>query len=140
MVFGFVDGHQRYHTSYLLTTIFFFCRAELPEVRRLKQIFQKYEAASGQSINYQKSGIFFSPNTHEMLREGVRAVLGIYEPLDTGRYIGMASLVGRNKKAVFRYLKERVWQRIQGWRGKPITKGVRRFLLKQLCMLCQFTV
>ncbi|CAN0875633.1 Transposon TX1 uncharacterized 149 kDa protein [Linum grandiflorum] len=102
---------------------FFFCRAGILEVRRLKELFQIYEAASGQSINFLKSGVFFSSNTHEMLQEGVRNILGIHEPLDTGRYLGMPSLVGRNKKSIFWYLKERVWQRIQGWSGKPILKG-----------------
>ncbi|CAN0841413.1 Transposon TX1 uncharacterized 149 kDa protein [Linum grandiflorum] len=109
---------------------FFFCRAEIPEVRRLKEIFQLYEKASGQSINYLKSGIYFSPNTNAMLQDGIRYIMGIQASLDTGRYLGMPSMVGRNKKAVFNYLKERVWKRIQSWRGKPLSNGGKEILIK----------
>jgi len=42
---------------------FLFCRANISEYNRLKNILQKYEEVSGQTINMQKSEIFFSMNT-----------------------------------------------------------------------------
>ncbi|CAN1302061.1 Transposon TX1 uncharacterized 149 kDa protein [Linum perenne] len=56
---------------------FFFCRAQIDEVRTLKGIFNTYAAASSQIINYGKSGIFASKSTHTMLADGVSAILGI---------------------------------------------------------------
>ena len=40
-----------------------FCKASVEESRVLKHILQKYETASGQKINTDKSSIFFNPNT-----------------------------------------------------------------------------
>lgn len=34
----------------------------MDEIRKIKDILEKYAARSGQSINFQKSGIFYSSN------------------------------------------------------------------------------
>lgn len=52
--------------------------------------------------------------------------------MGTGRYLGMPSMVGRNKKAVFGYLKDRMWKRIQGWSGKHLSKAGREVLVKSI--------
>ncbi|CAN1800567.1 hypothetical protein LINPERHAP1_LOCUS22591 [Linum perenne] len=64
----------------------------------------------------------FSKSTHVMLQEGVRFVLGVTTPFGCKRYLGMPSLIRRNKQGAFNYLKERVWSRIQTWRGKDAFK------------------
>ncbi|KAJ9558242.1 hypothetical protein OSB04_012856 [Centaurea solstitialis] len=109
---------------------FLFFRADILEARRVKQILQTFAAASGQAINFQKSGICFSKNTHPMLQEGISAILDVHNPLDTGRYLGLPSLVGRNKRTIFNGLKDRIWRRIQSWRTKPLSRGGREILIK----------
>jgi hypothetical protein len=42
-----------------------FCKANLVEWRRLTRILDKYEGASGQKLNKEKTSIFFSRNTSE---------------------------------------------------------------------------
>ncbi|CAN1819320.1 LINE-1 retrotransposable element ORF2 protein [Linum perenne] len=111
---------------------FFFCRAEIEEARQMRKLFETYEAASGQSINRTKSGIFFSPNTHEMLKDGLKHILGILARLDTGRYLGVPSIVGGAKRRVLNFLKDRLWKRIQGWKDKPISKGGKEVLVKEV--------
>ena len=34
------------------------------------------------------------------------------------KYLGLPAVVGRNKKESLRYIKERVWNKIRGWREK----------------------
>ncbi|MCI66013.1 RNA-directed DNA polymerase (Reverse transcriptase), partial [Trifolium medium] len=41
----------------------------------------------------------------------------------------MPSMIGRNKKALFGYLKDRMWKRIQGWSGKHLSKAGREVLV-----------
>ncbi|CAN1810998.1 Putative ribonuclease H protein At1g65750 [Linum perenne] len=109
---------------------FFFCRAQIDEVRTLKNIFNTYAAASGQIINYEKSGIYDSKSTHPMLASGIGAILGINTAFGGDHYLGMPSLIGRNRKVAFRFMKERVWQRLQTWRGRKVSNGGREVLIK----------
>ena len=39
-------------------------------------------------------------------------------------------IVGRNKKANFNYIKERVWKKIQGWKEKLLSQAYREVLIK----------
>ncbi|CAN0837140.1 Putative ribonuclease H protein At1g65750, partial [Linum grandiflorum] len=105
---------------------FFFARATFDEARELRKILDRYALASG----HQKSGILFSRNTHTMLGEGIAAILGIHNPLDTGRYLGLPSCVGRNKRSIFLHLKDRIWKRIQTWRGRKLSQASREILIK----------
>ncbi|XVF76351.1 hypothetical protein PTKIN_Ptkin13bG0259700 [Pterospermum kingtungense] len=89
-----------------------------------------YEEASGQAINYGKSGLMCSNNEAPELNHAMSFILGIFNSLNTGRYLGLPLLVGRSKKAAFAYMKDRLWQKLQTWRSKPISKATREVLIK----------
>jgi hypothetical protein len=44
----------------------------------------------------------------------------------------MPSMIGRNKKALFGYLKDRMWKKIQSWYGKHLSKAGREVLVKSV--------
>ncbi|CAN0921130.1 Transposon TX1 uncharacterized 149 kDa protein [Linum grandiflorum] len=111
---------------------FFFARATIGDARVLKEILTQYGDASGQLVNYQKSGVMVSKNTHPMLAEGISTILGIHNPIDTGRYLGLPSCVGRNKRNIFKHLKDRIWRRMQAWRGRRISNAGREVLIKSV--------
>lgn len=48
----------------------------------------------------------------------------------SGHYLGLPSMIGRNKTAVFGYLKEKMRNKVQGWRNKCISGGGREVLIK----------
>ena len=48
------------------------------------------------------------PNVEDYLRISIAAELGISSPLNTSRYLGLPSLIGKSKKAFFGFLKERL--------------------------------
>ncbi|CAN1844985.1 Transposon TX1 uncharacterized 149 kDa protein [Linum perenne] len=131
-IHGVAVRHRAPKVNHLLFAddSFFFVKAEIAEARKLKTILATYAAASGQLINYQKSGIMFSSNADTLLRQGLSNIMGIFEPLDTGRYLGLPSCVGRSKRVIFSQLKDRIWSRLQGWRGKKISKAGKEVLIK----------
>ena len=47
-------------------------------------------------------------------------------------YLGLPSLIGKNKKDVFSFIKDKAWQRIQGWRKKMLSKTSKEVLLKSV--------
>ncbi|XP_074352763.1 putative mitochondrial protein AtMg00310 [Apium graveolens] len=47
-------------------------------------------------------------------------------------YLGLPSLVGRLKKRVFGFIKDRLWKRLQGWRAKKISRAGKTVLIKNV--------
>lgn len=39
--------------------------------------------------------------------------LGSFNPLYTGRYLGLPSLIGRRKVEIFNYIRDRLWTKLQ---------------------------
>ena len=45
-------------------------------------------------------------------------------------YLGLPTLIGRRKYETFAFLKERVWRKLQGWKGKLLFKAGKEVLIK----------
>lgn len=102
------------------------------ESTKIKEILQTYEAVLGQVINFQKSEIFFSKNTSEADKEAFQNLFQVTNTMGSGKYLGMPSLIGRSKRAMFGYLRDRVWRKIQQWSGKHLSKAGREVLIKSI--------
>lgn len=89
-----------------------------------------YKLVSGQAINYLKSGIFFSKNVSEGERDALRIILGVQNPLNTGHCLGLPSLMGRGKRHIFNYVNDRLWRKLNGWRGKKLSHTGKEMLIK----------
>ena len=106
------------------------CWANIEECRNILQILQKYEVESGQKLNQDKTTIYFSKNVEEDTKNAIQARLKIPEIKEFEKYFGMPSFVGRNKKASFSNIKERVWRVIQGWGEKMLSQAGMEILIK----------
>lgn len=47
-------------------------------------------------------------------------------------YLGLPAMVGRNKKASFEKLKQRVWKRLYDWEGKLLSQAGKEVLIKSI--------
>lgn len=112
-----------------------FCKATKSECTVLKDIFKIYELASCWVINFKKSGIFFTGNVPLASKELLFGVFGVGEPLNTGKCLGLPSLIEKKKRAIFNYLRDRVWKKTQLWWAKRFLKLDVKFLLKLLAKL-----
>lgn len=45
-------------------------------------------------------------------------------------YLGLSALVGKNKRASFDQLKQKVWKRVQVWEAKLFSQAAREVLIK----------
>ena len=78
---------------------------------------QLYAKAFGQCINFEKLSVYFSGNTSERQKQWIKQALGVREVDRFDSYLGLLTLVGRAKYQTCTYLKERVWKKLQGWKG-----------------------
>ena len=113
-----IKGYSLCKNSPRLTHILFandsllFCRATIQECQKFLDILEVYRKCSGQQINRNKTTIFFSKATYEDIRNQIKTALGVLEIIQYEKYLGLLLLVGRNKKASFNYIKERVWKKL----------------------------
>ncbi|XP_073311023.1 uncharacterized protein [Primulina huaijiensis] len=109
-----------------------FFRATLEDCMVVRNCLELYERASGQLINFEKSSLLFSPNTNEQVCDQIKSALAI--PVVQGHdvYLGLPVASCRSKKIQFRYLVERIVQRIQGWGNKFFSVGGKETLIKSV--------
>lgn len=66
----------------------------------------------------------------EDTKNTIQASLGISEiKKEFEKYLGMSSFVGRNKRASFSNIKERVWRVMQGWGEKLQSQAGKKILI-----------
>ena len=85
---------------------------------------------SGQTINKDKSAVLFSRNTRSRDRRDVKDSLQIVKEAMNDRYLGLPVNVGNDRAKTFAYLKDRIWQRIQGWKEKMLSRVGKEILIK----------
>lgn len=122
---------------------FLFFKATSEEVVNVKSILNDYSEKSGQAINLQKSGIFFSSNVRRDKQLQLLDALGVHDDIVSSNYLGLPSLISRSKKWVFGFLKDRVKKRIQSWSVKTISRAGKTVLIRNVarsihayCMTC----
>jgi hypothetical protein len=107
-----------------------FCKANQVEWRRLLNILDIYERGYGQKINLNKTVVFFSCNTCLSRRQEILALSGLSEANRYDSYLGLPTLVGKNRINAFKEIKERVIRKLNNWKAKLLTLAAKEILLK----------
>lgn len=111
---------------------FLFFRATSRECEVIKSVLNVYEVVSGRAINLSKSEVYFSNNVKREIQESVINILSVNEAMGARKYMGIPSLIGRKRRAVFGYLKDRVWKKINSRSSKSLSKAGREVLVKSV--------
>jgi hypothetical protein len=133
---GFLGGVPTSRRGPRINHMFFaddsliFCRASHEHWNRLSTILNIYEVASGQQLNKEKTGIFFSRNTPLEIRQKITEAAGIPLSQRYDTYLGLPALVGRSRMAVFQGIKDKVWRRLQDWKLNFLSQAGKEVLLK----------
>ncbi|KAL6226651.1 hypothetical protein ACLB2K_000612 [Fragaria x ananassa] len=112
----------------------FFLKGTLNNCSHLSHILSKYCTASGQLINMEKSGIYFSPNTPRQMAFLMCELLSFREALNPGIYLGLPSLWGRSKREAVSYIKERISRKIEGWKEGSLSVAGKEILIKSVAL------
>lgn len=112
-----------------ITHIFFaddcllFFWSTIAECAKIQQLLNWYEVDSGQQVNRDKTTLFFSRNTSEETQQAIKALLGVPIIKNYEKYLGLLSFIGRQKKACFSQVKEKIWAKMQGWKEKLLSQA-----------------
>lgn len=100
-------------------------------------ILRAYEDASGQCINFTKSSISFSHAVSKEAKLVTEEALNLSLQMGVGKYLGLLSLIGHEKKEVFAYLCERVWKKTRAWKANLLSWVGREVLIKSMAQSMQ---
>ncbi|XP_070669162.1 DNA-directed RNA polymerase I subunit 2 [Malus domestica] len=67
---------------------------------------------------------------HPMKAPGPDNYLGVSRVEYRNRYLGLPIYVGKAKKVTFAYLKDRLWKKLNGWRGSLLSSARKEILIK----------
>ena len=107
-----------------------FCRASLAECTALQRILKVYEDALDQQLNRAKTSLFFSRNTPSAIQEEIKQRFGAQVIKQHEKYLGLPSLVEKNKKNTFNEIKEKLRKKLVGWKEKMLSKAGKEILIK----------
>ena len=91
-----------------------------------------YCNASGQRLNNAKSLIFFSKGCPQSVRDGIKTSLDVHSEQLSKRYLGMPTDVGHSKNGMFKYIRNRFWEKVRGWMQKMLSVGGKEVLIKSV--------
>jgi hypothetical protein len=109
-----------------------FSRATPTGVGAIVNVLQRYEQLSGQKVNFHKSELCLSENVQEDQARDIESILGVRRVKNHVLYLGLSTVAGRSKRAMFSFIKERVWGRLQGWKEKLLSGAGRQILIKTI--------
>ncbi|XP_021736509.1 uncharacterized protein LOC110703057 [Chenopodium quinoa] len=109
-----------------------FARATRQECEVIVDILNRYEVASGLKINFEKSEVSFSRGVSTEQQEELMGILKMRTVDRHSKYLGIPTIVGRSKKAIFGALLDRIWKKLQGWKEKLLSRVGKEILLKSV--------
>lgn len=110
-----------------------FFRANLREWGRIQELLAIYEKASGQKLNREKTSLFFSRNTYLVDQTHIINAVEIPSSQQYEKYIGLPALIGRSKLSAFNGIKGRIWNKMNEWKEKFLSRTI---VPDPLCSLC----
>ena len=119
-----------------ITRLFFaddnllFSKAITNACEKIQGILDQYEKASGQQVNRDETTIYFSKATPEASNNAINEALEVPIIRQYEKYLGLPSLVGRNRSESFTQIKERVWQKLKKWKEKLLSQASQEILIK----------
>jgi hypothetical protein len=109
-----------------------FGKATSAEANKIKEVLQIYCNASGRWLNHDKSSIYFGKKCVASVKGNIKVILEVTTESLKEKYLGNPSNVGRSKNGAFRYLKDRIWKRLQGRMEKALSGGGKEILIKSV--------
>jgi hypothetical protein len=85
--------------------------------------------------NMEKSSIHFAKGVSASMRQDIKEVLGVHNEALSEKYLGMPKDVGAATNGAFKYLKDRMWNKVQGWMEQILSVEENEVLIKTVAQV-----
>ena len=109
-----------------------FFRADVANAEIIKEVLGIYCGASGQRVNMEKSSILFAKGVGQQSREEIKLLLNVHNESLNEKYLGLPTVVGSTTMDAFKYLKDKLWTRVEGWQEKLLSAAAKEVLVKSV--------
>ncbi|CAM8995607.1 unnamed protein product [Rhodiola kirilowii] len=111
-----------------------YARATEEDFAELKDILDRYEEVFGQRINFSKSDVLFSRNVDPVQKKLLANLMGVLAVQSHSKYLGLPLVMGQRKSDIFRFILDKVWSRVNGWKQKLLSIVGKEILIKSVLM------
>jgi hypothetical protein len=94
-------GRVRLNHLFFADDSLLFCKANMVEWEGLHQILERYEKASGQRLNKEKTSIFLVAIPRLLSRDQILSAAGVPATNCLEKYLGLPAMVGRSRRLAF---------------------------------------
>ncbi|BFG29409.1 hypothetical protein CerSpe_156830 [Prunus speciosa] len=108
----------------------FFLKAFQLNCQKIMRLLHAYYTASGQSINFNKSNIYFGQNVPVVLKHNICNTFGMDAVTDPSKYLGLPTIWGIAKTEALAYIKERIKKKIGSWKHNMLSQAGQEVLIK----------
>ncbi|XP_026459393.1 uncharacterized protein LOC113360057 [Papaver somniferum] len=108
---------------------FLFTTANIIQARNLLDTLRIFSDSSGQVVNYQKSGIYFSKKVENEHCKLLARILKVGRITKDDTYLGTPLFFNRSKSFNYQNMLDRVYNRVQGWKAKFLSQAGRTTLI-----------
>ncbi|XP_058762620.1 uncharacterized protein LOC131636007 [Vicia villosa] len=56
--------------------------------------------------------------------------MGVHHVMGTGKYLGLPFMIGKSKSSIFSFIKDRIWNCINSWKGRSLSKAGKEIMIK----------
>uniref|UniRef100_A0A803Q6L7 Reverse transcriptase n=1 Tax=Cannabis sativa TaxID=3483 RepID=A0A803Q6L7_CANSA len=109
---------------------FVFLEGNIDECDTMSHTLHQYSRLSGQQINLDKSEVSMGSRISHQLGQSLASRLGVKLVTHHTKYLGLPSFIGRRKKEVFEVIKDKVWNKLKGWKASMFSQAGKEILIK----------
>ncbi|KAL0375754.1 UNVERIFIED_CONTAM: hypothetical protein Scaly_0693000 [Sesamum calycinum] len=124
-----VVGHPGCFITSLQTTPLYFVRPQESGCLHFGDS-STFGRAAGQEINFEKSSVVFSKNTTAWVRVEIQDTMRIRVEDRHDLYLELPSVVGKSRRIVFQFIRDRIWKRISGWNERNLSQAGKEVSIK----------
>jgi len=120
-----INGPTITHVMYA-DDVVLFSKASRKDAASLVKTLEKYCRWSGQAINKNKLGVFFSKYTQNQARRSIKGILQVKSLKKDAVYLGVPMFLSKAPSKDFAFLQGKLEAKLTGWRSKCLSWAGRR--------------